>query len=55
MRRDNWHNFCDTMLAHGLGVEDIAIRLKKPVDQVREYVRFLRAQGMLQGVLRGQG
>ena len=49
-----WRIDAKKMLREGLGVEDIAIRLSVPVDDVRAFVRALRASGRLSVVLFGR-
>lgn len=41
-------------LREGYGVEDIALRLKCDVEDVRQEVKILREQGDLERIYRGQ-
>jgi hypothetical protein len=46
-----WRVQARDMLSDGFGVEDIAVRLSVPVEDVRLLVRALRASGMLADLL----
>ena len=47
-----WRVKAKLMIAGGYGVEDVSVRLKVPVDQVRKLVSALRASGELDCILR---
>ena len=51
---NEWRNDAKRMLRDGLGVEDIAVKLSVPVDDVRGFVGALRASGRLSVVLFGR-
>lgn len=43
----NWQAYVRSMLAKGYGVEDIAVKLKVKSDSVREMVKIMRRNGVL--------
>lgn len=49
-----WRMEAGRMLRKGLGVEDIAVSLKVPVTDVRQFVSALRKSGRLSVVLFGR-
>ena len=49
-----WRMEADRMLRKGYGVEDIAVALSVPVDDVRQFVSALRKSGRLSVVLFGR-
>lgn len=51
---NEWRDQAKAMLSQGYGVEDIAVRLLVRVEDVRHYVRALRASGRLKDVLFGR-
>ena len=40
------------LLAHGEGVEDIAVALEWPVEEIREVVSEMRAEGVLEQIFK---
>lgn len=54
MTSNEWRIPARRMLRKGLGVEDIAVSLQVPVEDVRQLVRALRASGRLRDVLFGR-
>ena len=49
-----WFRHARVLLSKGYGVEDIALKLNRPLYQVREYVSWLREQGIITNIVRGQ-
>jgi hypothetical protein len=49
-----WRMDAGRMLRHGLGVEDIAVKLSVPVEDIRQFVSALRKSGRLSVVLFGR-
>jgi len=51
---NEWRVEATQMLRKGLGVEDIAVKLSVPVDDVRQLVSALRKSGRLSVALFGR-
>lgn len=49
-----WQQRVKPMLAEGLGVEDIAIAVRQPVESVRMMVRMMRQSGILAEIYGGK-
>lgn len=51
---NEWRVEAGRMLRKGYGVEDIAVKLSVPIDDVRQFVSALRLSGRLSVVLFGR-
>ena len=47
---ENWQAYFRKMLAEGFGVEDIAVQLGVKADSVREMVKIMRRNGVLDSI-----
>ncbi|MGC1494196.1 MAG: hypothetical protein WA790_00195 [Sulfitobacter sp.] len=54
-RKDNWQSQVRCILHEGYGVEDIAVMLEVEADSVREMVKIMRRNGVLDTIYHGRG